>query len=105
VRFTISFTLRPGALLNATSRIPSALISPRFSRELNPPSKTTLDAAYHAHPERFPNGQPRARLPPDAVHINPIFTRDGNGVLEAVEVTVLPAIEDRVTPMITALAS
>ena len=64
--------------------------------------QAALDAAHSAHPERFPNGQPRARLPPDAVHINPIFT-------EAVEVTVLPAtepaIEDRVTPMITALAS
>jgi putative transposase len=64
--------------------------------------QAALDAAYHAHPERFPNGQPRALLPPDAVHINPIFT-------EAVEVIVLPpiepAIEDRVTPMITALAS
>jgi len=60
--------------------------------------QSALDAAYHAHPERFPNGQPRALLPPDAVHINPTFT-------EAVEVIVLPAIEDRVTPMITALAS
>ena len=64
--------------------------------------QAALDAAYHAHPERFPNGHPRALLPPDAVYINPIFT-------EAVEVTVLPAIdraiEDRVTPMITALAS
>jgi len=60
--------------------------------------QAALDAAYHAHPERFPNGQPRALLPPDAVHINPIFT-------EAVEVTALPATEDLVTPMITALAS
>lgn len=31
-----------------------------------------LDAAYAAHPERFPNGPPRVRLPPHAVDINPI---------------------------------
>lgn len=60
--------------------------------------QAALDVAYHAHPERFPNGQPRALLPPDAVHINPVFT-------EAVQVMVLPAIEHGVAPMITALAS
>jgi len=31
-----------------------------------------LDAAYKEHPERFPNGPPVVRRPPDAVHINPI---------------------------------
>jgi putative transposase len=36
--------------------------------------QATLDAAYQAHPERFPNGAPRVRLPPDKVHINPITT-------------------------------
>jgi putative transposase len=36
--------------------------------------QATLDAAYQAHPERFPNGAPRVRLPPDEVHINPITT-------------------------------
>ena len=60
--------------------------------------QAALDAAHLAHPERFPNGHPRALLPPTAVHINPVFT-------EAVEVTVLPAIEHGVSPMITALAS
>jgi putative transposase len=39
-----------------------------------------LDGAYDAHPERFPNGPPRVRLPPAAVHINPI-------VVETVAVT------------------
>jgi len=34
--------------------------------------QATLDAAYLAHPERFPNGAPRVPLPPPAVHINPI---------------------------------
>jgi putative transposase len=42
--------------------------------------QAALDAAYRAHPERFPNGAPRVPLPPAAVHINPIFT-------EAVAVT------------------
>jgi putative transposase len=36
--------------------------------------QAALDAAYQAHPERFPNGPPRVPLPPAAVHINPIFT-------------------------------
>ena len=30
----------------------------------------TLDAAYEAHPERFPNGRPRAGSLPDKVWIN-----------------------------------
>ena len=43
-----------------------------------------LDAAYRAHPERFPNGPPRAHLPPDVVDINPI-------VVQVVEVAEQPA--------------
>lgn len=31
-----------------------------------------LDAHYVLHPERFPNGPPRAALPPTEVHINPL---------------------------------
>jgi putative transposase len=31
-----------------------------------------LDVAYALHPGRFPNGPPRAALPPAAVHINPL---------------------------------
>lgn len=31
-----------------------------------------LDAAYALHPERFPNGPPKAALPPAEVNINPI---------------------------------
>jgi putative transposase len=34
--------------------------------------QAALDGAYAAHPERFPNGPPCVRLPPSAVHINPI---------------------------------
>ena len=62
--------------------------------------QAALDAAHHAHPERFPNGKPRALLPPAAVHINPTFT-------ETVELPV-PAIASPAAPkvpMITALAS
>jgi putative transposase len=36
--------------------------------------QATLDAAYLAHPERFPNGPPRVPLPPSAVYINPLAT-------------------------------
>jgi len=32
-----------------------------------------LDAAFEAHPERFPQGPPRVKLPPAEVHINPIL--------------------------------
>ena len=42
--------------------------------------QVALDAAYSAHPERFPNGPPRVSLPPAAVYINPI-------AVEAVELT------------------
>ena len=34
--------------------------------------QAALDSAYAAHPERFPNGPPRASLPPREVSINPI---------------------------------
>ena len=34
--------------------------------------QAALDAAYAAHPERFPHGPPRAPTPPAEVHINPL---------------------------------
>jgi putative transposase len=34
--------------------------------------QSALDAAYAAHPERFPRGAPRVPRPPAAVHINPL---------------------------------
>jgi transposase InsO family protein len=34
--------------------------------------QTALDAAYARNPERFPNGPPKAALPPAQVHINPL---------------------------------
>lgn len=34
--------------------------------------QSALDAAYDAHPERFPRGAPRVPMPPSAVHINPL---------------------------------
>jgi transposase InsO family protein len=37
--------------------------------------QAALDAAHAAHPERFPHGAPRVRLPPSEVSINPITSR------------------------------
>jgi hypothetical protein len=34
--------------------------------------QAALDAAYAAHPERFPSGTPRAAFPPASVHIKPL---------------------------------
>jgi hypothetical protein len=34
--------------------------------------QAALDAAYAAHPERFPHGAPRVLLPPSEVSINPV---------------------------------
>jgi len=34
--------------------------------------QAALDAHYALHPERFPNGAPKAALPPAEVHINPL---------------------------------
>ena len=38
--------------------------------------QTVLDAAYHAHPERFPNGPPHPPHQPTRVWINPPAIRD-----------------------------
>ena len=38
--------------------------------------QVALDAAYAAHPERFPNGSPLVRRPPDSVAINPLSIDD-----------------------------
>lgn len=37
--------------------------------------QAALDGAYALHPERFPNGPPKAALPPAEVHINPLEAR------------------------------
>jgi putative transposase len=46
--------------------------------------QATLDAAYLAHPERFPHGAPQVRLPPAKVQINPIAT-------ESIPITPAPS--------------
>jgi putative transposase len=51
--------------------------------------QSALDAAYHAHPERFSHGPPRVPMPPTAVHINPL-------VAEALR--VVPATPNAPTP-------
>lgn len=48
-----------------------------------------LDAAYLAHPERFPHGPPRVAMPPRAVHINPLV---------ADALNVAPAASSNITP-------
>ncbi|WP_437642667.1 IS3 family transposase [Sorangium sp. So ce854] len=41
--------------------------------------QVALDAAYAAHPERFPNGRPVVRRPPASVAINPLSVDDAAG--------------------------
>jgi putative transposase len=46
--------------------------------------QTALDEAFAAHPERFPNGPPVAKRPPEAVHINPLpVEADASNVIAA----------------------
>jgi len=51
--------------------------------------QSALDAAYDAHPERFPHGRPRVPLPPAAVHINPLV---------ADAISLAPATSNASTP-------
>lgn len=51
--------------------------------------QAALDAAYAAHPERFPHGPPCAPLPPQAVHINPLEA----GALRVADISVAPLRE------------
>jgi len=52
-----------------------------------------LDAAYLAHPERFPHGPPRVALPPDEVCINPI-TADAVTLVLKASATAPPRTHD-----------
>jgi transposase InsO family protein len=49
--------------------------------------QVALDAAYAAHPERFPNGAPVVRRPPESVAINPLAVSDF-----APDASVIPAV-------------
>jgi putative transposase len=44
--------------------------------------QAALNAAYAAHPERFPHGPPRVALPPKVVSINPLHASSGTSVIE-----------------------
>jgi len=55
-----------------------------------------LDAAYQAHPERFPHGPPRVALPPAEVCINPV-TADVVTVATAPSTPVPASTEERPT--------
>ena len=64
--------------------------------------QVALDAAYAAHPERFPNGPPIVRRPPESVAINPLSVEEATteplaaGVASH-EVVAPPAISSRPT--------
>ena len=45
--------------------------------------QAALDDIYRAHPERFPNGPPRVRLPPQTVSINPLHASSATSNSEA----------------------
>lgn len=44
--------------------------------------QSALNAAYTAHPERFPNGPPRVPLPPNVVSINPLHASSGTSIAD-----------------------
>lgn len=44
--------------------------------------QAALDAAFAAHPERFPNGAPRVALPPTKVSINPLQVSNATALPE-----------------------
>lgn len=45
--------------------------------------QSALDAAYAAHPERFPHGPPRVPLPPNVVSINPLHACSGTSIADS----------------------
>lgn len=45
--------------------------------------QAALDAAYRNHPERFPNGPPKVRLPSPTVSINPLNASDATSIIDA----------------------
>ena len=58
--------------------------------------QAALDAAYAAHPERFPRGAPLVSLPPAKVYINPLMATAISVVQDAVVPAVDASIGDRV---------
>ena len=63
--------------------------------------QAALDQAFHAHPERFPNGPPRVRLPNAEVHINPL-TSEAVAVQPAASPhVVVPSARRRGEPNLT----
>jgi hypothetical protein len=53
--------------------------------------QAVLDAAFAAHPERFPRGRPLAQRPPSVVYLNPHLPSQ-NLPLPAQEVMLLPTL-------------
>lgn len=56
---------------------PEQVFTERY-RSLAVEQQKTLDKAFQEHPERFVNGTPRLKLPPNIVAINPIHRKDGS---------------------------
>jgi putative transposase len=59
----------------------------------------TLSAAYALHPARFPNGPPKAALPPAEVHINPLEALTVAGTAERLVAEPRIAVKNRSTPV------
>ena len=57
--------------------------------------QAALDAAYAAHPERFPHGPPRVAMPPTEVHINPAAVEAVSIPAAAVDDAIESDVDDR----------
>lgn len=62
---------------------PEQVFTGRY-HELHRQRQTALDIAYLKHPQRFRNGAPQAKLPPEVMFINPVIEVDENPVAESV---------------------
>ena len=60
--------------------------------------QVALDAAYAAHPERFPNGPPVARRPPASVAINPLSLEEAASEVSAAPLAAAVTSHEVVAP-------
>lgn len=67
--------------------------------------QVALDEAHAAHPERFPNGPPIVRRPPDSVAINPLPVDAACDVMPALLVASLEVVAPFTTSATPAFAS
>lgn len=69
-----NFSHHHSALVGFT---PEQVFTQRY-RDLAVEREQVISAAYEAHPERFVHGQPKIKLPPQVVAINPMYREDGS---------------------------